>query len=59
MESLSLDYDSGKLLQELTSSNYSWDGTFNTINLPSDDYWYRLQLDDLKPNLKGHFSLKR
>ena len=49
----------GKLLQELTSSNYSWDGTFNTINLPSDDYWYRLQLDDLKPNLKGHFSLKR
>jgi gliding motility-associated-like protein len=49
----------GKLLKELTSSNYGWDGTFNTINLPSDDYWYRLQLDDLTPILKGHFSLKR
>ena len=49
----------GKIVKELNNSTNSWDGTFNRINLPSDDYWYRLQLDDLKPILKGHFSLKR
>ncbi|HSD08817.1 T9SS type B sorting domain-containing protein [Flavobacterium sp.] len=49
----------GKLITQLTSSNYSWDGTFNKNPLPSTDYWYVLKLDPNSPEVKGHFSLKR
>jgi len=49
----------GKLITQLNSSNYSWDGTFNKNQLPATDYWYVLKLDKESPELKGHFSLKR
>jgi gliding motility-associated-like protein len=49
----------GKLLAQLSGSKLSWDGTFNTIPLPSSDYWYVLKIDDVNPLFKGHFSLKR
>ncbi len=49
----------GKFIIELNTVNFSWDGKLNSKNLPSDDYWYRLKLDDTKPELKGHFTLKR
>jgi gliding motility-associated-like protein len=49
----------GKLIINLTSSNYMWDGKFNNALLPADDYWYRLQLDDSTPEITGHFTLKR
>jgi gliding motility-associated-like protein len=49
----------GKLIINLNASNYRWDGTFNNNPLPADDYWYRLKLDNSKPEVKGHFSLKR
>ncbi|MBC5837202.1 Ig-like domain-containing protein [Flavobacterium muglaense] len=49
----------GKFIIELNTLNFSWDGKLNGKNLPSDDYWYRLKLEDSKPELKGHFSLKR
>ena len=49
----------GKLIAQLTSSKMSWDGTLNKIPLPASDYWYALKIDDTKPILRGHFSLKR
>ncbi|QSW90548.1 T9SS type B sorting domain-containing protein [Flavobacterium endoglycinae] len=49
----------GKLITQLNSSKMSWDGTFEKIPLPASDYWYALKIDDSKPILRGHFSLKR
>lgn len=49
----------GKLITKLSSYNNSWDGTFNQKELPSNDYWYVLKLDQNGPELKGHFTLKR
>jgi gliding motility-associated-like protein len=49
----------GKLIIDLTSVKYSWDGSYNTNLLPADDYWYVLKLDDTQPEIRGHFSLKR
>ena len=49
----------GKLLITLNALQYSWDGKYNNNILPADDYWYCLKLDDSKPEIKGHFSLKR
>ena len=49
----------GKLITTLTASKYWWDGKYINNLLPADDYWYRLKLDDSKPEIKGHFSLKR
>ncbi|WP_281337289.1 T9SS type B sorting domain-containing protein [Flavobacterium eburneipallidum] len=48
----------GKLLKKLSASDIGWDGNFNGNPLPSDDYWYTLQLGDGR-EAKGHFSLKR
>ncbi|PWK03193.1 gliding motility-associated-like protein [Flavobacterium araucananum] len=49
----------GKLIAQLNTSKMSWDGTFNKTPLPASDYWYALKIDNTKPVLKGHFSLKR
>ena len=48
----------GKLLKQLNALSQGWDGIFNGIPLPSDDYWYTLKLEDGR-QAKGHFSLKR
>lgn len=47
----------GKLIKQL-SPDQSWDGTFNGRNLPSDSYWYSVELTN-GPSLKGFFALKR
>jgi gliding motility-associated-like protein len=47
----------GKLLKQLNISNNGWDGTFNGLALPSDDYWFQLIFKD--KTIKGHFSLKK
>ena len=49
----------GKYLITLNGLNKSWNGTFNGFPLPSDDYWYVLNLGNGKSDIKGHFSLKR
>ncbi len=54
----------GKLVAQTTIDGDGWDGTYNGKLLPSDDYWYSIQLipvnTDQKPILKkGHFSLIR
>ena len=47
----------GKLIKNSRNSPFSWDGTFNSRELPSGDYWYIIQIEDT--TFKGHFSLKR
>jgi gliding motility-associated-like protein len=49
----------GKLIIELNAKNYSWNGTYENKYLPADDYWYRIKLENNKPEIKGHFTLKR
>jgi len=48
----------GKLLKQLSSIGEGWDGTFNGRNMPPDDYWFQLNLED-GTNYNGHFSLVR
>ena len=49
----------GKLLKQwVPSRSEGWDGTFNGIPMPGDDYWYTIKLEDGR-EAKGHFSLKR
>ncbi|WP_417998062.1 T9SS type B sorting domain-containing protein [Flavobacterium sp. LB2P74] len=49
----------GKLITKLNATNQSWDGTFNKNLMPASDYWYVLKIDNIRPVIKGHFSLKR
>lgn len=49
----------GKLVAQLNASKMSWDGTFERAPLPASDYWYALKIDNTKPILRGHFTLKR
>lgn len=58
--SIALIFDRyGKLITTLSALNYLWDGKYNNNVLPADDYWYRLKMEDSKPEIKGHFTLKR
>jgi gliding motility-associated-like protein len=51
----------GKLLKTYGKDSGGWDGTFNGNLLPSSDYWFSLEIIDLRGDytVKGHFSLKR
>ncbi|HEX8268737.1 MAG TPA: T9SS type B sorting domain-containing protein [Flavobacterium sp.] len=49
----------GKLIVELNSRNWYWDGNLNGTLLPASDYWYLLQINDSLPTRRGHFSLVR
>jgi gliding motility-associated-like protein len=49
----------GKLITRLNARKLIWDGTFNNSLLPASDYWYILKIDNTKPEIRGHFSLKR
>ena len=48
----------GKLLKQFLAGSLGWDGTFNGNALPSDDYWFNVQLEDGR-HFSGHFTLKR
>ncbi|MBP0903911.1 T9SS type B sorting domain-containing protein [Mariniflexile gromovii] len=48
----------GKLLKQLSPNSVGWDGTFNGNVLPTDDYWFKVFLQDGR-NFMGHFTLKR
>ena len=38
----------GKLITKLDPANKGWDGTYNGSDLPSDDYWFRVEFIDEK-----------
>lgn len=48
----------GKLLKQISPKDSGWDGTYNSLPLPADDYWFTLTLSDGRFS-KGHFSLLR
>ncbi len=48
----------GKFLYQFNATQKGWDGTLNAKQLPSDDYWFIIELENNKL-VKGHFSLKR
>jgi gliding motility-associated-like protein len=55
----------GKLLKQLSQNSMGWDGTYNGVALPSDDYWFKLSYMDqdgqriMAKYINNHFSLKR
>lgn len=49
----------GKFIAQLSGPKMSWDGMLDKNPLPASDYWYALKIDDTRPVLRGHFSLKR
>ncbi|MBA9072335.1 gliding motility-associated-like protein [Flavobacterium gossypii] len=48
----------GKLLYFFKGGQPGWDGKLNGYDLPANDYWFRIILQD-KREIRGHFSLLR
>lgn len=48
----------GNFLAEVVPNSRGWDGTFSGKELPSDDYWFILNLPE-RFQIKGHFSIVR
>ena len=48
----------GKLLINFTQADTGWDGTYNGKQMPSTDYWFKVERINGQ-TIKGHFSLKR
>ena len=52
----------GKIVAIIPIDNQGWDGTYKGKILPSNDYWFKIQLIDRKGKIyqhQGHFSLIR
>ena len=49
--------------KELASYNAGdgtdWDGAYNGVSMPSTDYWYEIQIKEIKKTYTGHFTLIR
>lgn len=48
----------GKLLYQFSGADSGWDGNYNGKPMPSNDYWYQVELEDGRV-VKGNFTLKR
>ena len=49
----------GKKLFESTDPEQEWEGTYNGYALPSEDYWYIINVYDIRAIFTGHFTLIR
>jgi gliding motility-associated-like protein len=51
----------GRLIYQHQKASQGWDGTFNGVSLPADDYWFKIIYTNKGENheFKGNFSLKR
>ncbi|CAI8239468.1 MAG: Uncharacterised protein [Formosa sp. Hel1_33_131] len=53
----------GKLLKQISPTGQGWDGTYNGIPLPTNDYWFMIDYNEPTTGnanqLKLHFTLKR
>ncbi|WP_179352648.1 T9SS type B sorting domain-containing protein [Winogradskyella vidalii] len=51
----------GKLITHLKSDDQGWDGTYNSYNMPANDYWFLAEIHQGNTSfeVKGHFSLRR
>lgn len=41
------------------SAPFGWDGIYNGHQMPSDDYWYLITVEEIRKQYTGHFILKR
>ncbi|MGX1023190.1 gliding motility-associated-like protein [Psychroflexus sp. MBR-150] len=48
----------GKLLDNISPLLIGWDGTYNGKTMPSQDYWYKIEMNSGQ-SVSGHFTLKR
>lgn len=48
----------GKFIYQFDAKHKGWDGMLDGHQLPSDDYWFIIELENNKL-VKGHFALKR
>lgn len=48
----------GKLIAIIDPQGIGWDGTYNGVDVPSSDYWFRVERPSGK-TYNGHFTLKR
>lgn len=49
----------GKLLASYKGGDRGWNGFYNGKQLPSDDYWYIIDLKDRNKTYSGHLTLVR
>ena len=50
----------GKLLAQYFGANSEgWDGTYNGQAMPSTDYWYQIDIEEINRQYVGHFTLIR
>ncbi len=53
----------GKLLKQLIPGDSGWDGTYNGQNMPSTDYWFKIEYIEPRDNTNriftANFTLKR
>ncbi|WGK65541.1 choice-of-anchor L domain-containing protein [Croceiramulus getboli] len=53
----------GKLIKQLIPNSPGWDGTYNGVPMPADDYWFRIEYrepgDGTPKKFSAHFSLIR
>jgi len=53
----------GKLLKQLSPSGPGWDGTYNGKQMPTNDYWFRVEYTEpsngARKEFKANFTLKR
>ena len=55
----------GKLLYQLNENSSGWDGSFNGVDLPESDYWFKLSYTNSQGQstnaeyINNHFTLKR
>ena len=50
---------SGRLLSQYKGIVKGWDGTFGSLPMPENDYWYVVDLKNGELPKRGHFTLKR
>jgi len=49
----------GKKLGVIYATDYGWNGHYMGNLLPSDTYWYTIDLNDGSSPMKGHVTIKR
>lgn len=56
-----LEYRTGSFSKDGISGSepFGWDGTYNGHQMPSDDYWYLITVEEIRKQYTGHFILKR
>ena len=49
----------GKKLAEYKGEDPGWDGYYNGKPMPTTDYWYEIEIEEIEKTYVGHFTLLR